>query len=493
MGNPPWISLRYLEPEYQKFLRGQFKDYRLLTGRGHLITHTEVAALFLVRAADLYLKEGGAIAFVLPRSFFTADQHDELRRGTFRFTENKMPHLLWTEAWDCDKVTPLFNVPSCVLWGEKVKAISGRQSFPGEILSGLLPRKNASLSEAQQHLAISPVTFSLHQHGRRTFWAPGKGTITKTASYYKKKFFQGATIVPRTFWFVQVKPSPLGFNPQAPPLATDPRAIKEAKKPYNEVHFSGQVESRFLYATLLSTDLLPFGHFPFRLVVLPIEPQTNKFKLLGATEAQEQGFSSLAKWLEKAEKEWEKLRGFKIESMNIFERLDRYHGLTRQDSRSTYRVAYIKSGTILTATLIDNNPIYFKINGHEIRLSGFLSDYVTYYFETINPSEAHFLAAILNSPEIDRIIKPMQTRGQWGPRDITKKVLELPIPQFEAGNPQHERLVELGELCARKVRDWLAQGGPGQVKSIGRLRQIVRQTLKTELMEIDEIVKRILI
>jgi hypothetical protein len=53
MGNPPWISLRYLEPDYQKFLRGQFKDYRLLTGRGHLITHTEVAALFLVRTADL--------------------------------------------------------------------------------------------------------------------------------------------------------------------------------------------------------------------------------------------------------------------------------------------------------------------------------------------------------------------------------------------------------------------------------------------------------
>lgn len=119
MGNPPWISLRYLEPEYQKFVKQQIKDYRLLTGKGHLITHMEVAALFLVRAADLYLKETGSIAFVMPRSVFTADQHDELRRGAFRFTQDRMLHLVWTTLWDCDQVAPLFNVPACVVWGEE--------------------------------------------------------------------------------------------------------------------------------------------------------------------------------------------------------------------------------------------------------------------------------------------------------------------------------------------------------------------------------------
>lgn len=44
MGNPPWIAFRYMEPAYQAFLKRQIiNDYKLLTGRGELITHLEVA------------------------------------------------------------------------------------------------------------------------------------------------------------------------------------------------------------------------------------------------------------------------------------------------------------------------------------------------------------------------------------------------------------------------------------------------------------------
>jgi len=158
----------------------------------------------------------------------------------------------------------------------------------------------------------------------------------------------------------------------------------------------------------------------------------------------------------------------------------------------TYRVTYIKSGTILTAALVDNKPVSFQVNGQEIDASGFLADHVTYYFETEDLNEANYLVSILNSPIVDEIIKPMQSRGLWGPRDIHKKVLELPIPQFEAENPLHQRLAALGEECTQKVQDWLSQGGPGQIKSIGRLRQMVRATLKPELEEINNLVKEIL-
>jgi len=99
MGNPPWLSYRYVEqPDYQAFLKDQItRTYRLLSGRGELITHLELGTYFLLRAADLYLKkEGGVIAFVLPRSIFSADQHDALRRGTFRPEVG----LEWTELWD---------------------------------------------------------------------------------------------------------------------------------------------------------------------------------------------------------------------------------------------------------------------------------------------------------------------------------------------------------------------------------------------------------
>ena len=86
----------------------------------------------------------------------------------------------------------------------------------------------------------------------------------------------------------------------------------------------------------------------------------------------------------------------------------------------------------------------------------------------------------------------MQARGLWGPRHICKKVLELPIPQFDEKNAAHRRLTELGEACRANVAQWLTSGGAGKIKSIGKLRGMVREMLKEELKEIDALVEKIL-
>ena len=500
MGNPPWIAFRFMEPAYQAFLKRQItQEYKLLIGRGELITQMEVATLFLVRAADLYLKSGGIIAFVLRRSLFSADQHDGLRKRAFRFSEDAMQKLFWREVWDCENITPLFNVPACVLIAEKVPhpvppplAGKGEGGITGQILSGKLERKNTSLAEAEKSLAVENVEFSVHTRGKRSFWATGTAVVTQGVSYYKKGFMLGATIFPRSFWFVQVKPSPLGFNPDLPPLETADRARQEAKDAYKSVFFKDTVESRFLYATLLSTDLLPFGHLDYRLVVLPIEPQGDHYKLLDANKARNRGFLHLAYWLEKSEEEWTRRRSAKAERMSVYERLDRFHGLTTQNPQAKYRVIYNTSGTYLTAAIVENEPIGFEVNGQNLTAHGFLVDYKTYYYDPTNSHEASYLAAVLNAPVIDKLIKPMQSRGLWGPRDICKKVLELPIPQFGAKNAIHRSLAELGKGCSAKVEPWLARGGAGKITSIGKLRSMVREMLKDELKEIDELVKKIL-
>ncbi len=214
MGNPPWISFRFMESDYQKFLKSQItQEYKLLTGRGELITQTEVATLFLMRAADLYLKSGGTIGFVLPRSLFSADQHDGLRKHSFKFSEDEGQTLSFREVWDCENVKPLFNVPACVLIADKGQTAKMEYPIAGQILSGKLERKNASLEEAEETLTIEDTEFSLHTRGKRSFWATGTAVSTYTESYYKKRFLLGATIFPRSFWFVQVQPSPLGFDP----------------------------------------------------------------------------------------------------------------------------------------------------------------------------------------------------------------------------------------------------------------------------------------
>lgn len=497
IGNPPWIAFRYMEPGYQAFLKTQIaQDYKLLTGRGELITHMEIATLFLVRTADLYLKSGGTVAFVLPRSLFSADQHDGLRKRTFKFSENSLQNLFWREIWDCENVEPLFNVPSCVVVADKGETASIQYPVAGQILSGRLDRKNASLQEAEATLTVENTMFSLHLRGRRSYWATGKAARAQAPSYpksyYKARFAQGATIVPRSFWFVRVKPSPLGFNPALPPLETDPRAIKEAKAPYRDVRLEGNVESPFLYATLLSTDLLPFGHLDYRLVVLPIEPEGEHYKLIKADEARRSGFMYLARWLERVEEEWVKRRSAKAERITALGWLDYRRKLTSQNPETKYRVIYNTSGTNLAAAVVANEAIEFRINGQSIYPGGFLTDYVTYAYGTMNEQEAFYLAAILNAPIVDQQIKPMQARGLWGPRHIVKKVLELPIPRFDEKDATHCRLAELGQACSIKVAQWLASGGAGNIRSIGRLRGMVRAMLAAELREIDALVAGIL-
>lgn len=382
VGNPPWIAFRDAEPAYQKFLKDQItKQYKLLVGRGELITHLEVATLFLLRTADLYLRSKGTIAFVLPRSLFTADQHDGLRKRTFRLSDDAAQKIFWREIWDCEKVSPLFNVPSCVVMADKRPMEATENASPmtaGHVLSGKLTRRNASLVEAETALTLENVEFSLHTHGKRSFWATGESATAQPASFYKRRFFQGSTIVPRSFWFLRVRPSPIGFNSDLPPLETDPRAMEEAKKPYRDVRFEGNVESRFLYATLLSADLLPFGHLDYRLAVLPIEPEADHYKLVTGEEARKIGVLHLAQWLERAESEWTKRRGAKAERMTIYQRLDRVHGLTGQNPQATYRVIYNTSGTFLTAAVIRNEVIELGVGGQRILARGFVADHKTY-------------------------------------------------------------------------------------------------------------------
>ena len=151
MGNPPWIAFRNTDLDYQTFLKRQITTEYQMEKRGHLVTHMEVATLFLLRAADLYLKPGGVVGFVLPRSLFHADQHNGLRRRTFKLSAAGPHTVAWTALWDCEKVSPLFSVPSCVVFGEKV-VLGTAQAAPlaGRVWSGQLFERNSSLEKSRR-------------------------------------------------------------------------------------------------------------------------------------------------------------------------------------------------------------------------------------------------------------------------------------------------------------------------------------------------------
>ncbi|MBI3670007.1 MAG: SAM-dependent DNA methyltransferase [Acidobacteria bacterium] len=492
IGNPPWLSFRFVEKgEYQDFLKRLIIDEcRLLEGAGHLITHLELGTLFFVRCASLYLKATGRIGFVLPRSIFTADQHDRFRRSM------ASGNATLTEVWDLDGVTPLFNVPAAVALGDVQSEAS--KVLRGEIVAGELKRKNASWAEAKAELSFERTDFHVVQQGKRTFLSTSRKKISVGRSYYQPFFKEGATIVPRNFWFIEFKArSKLGIDPKQPLVATDPRAEAEAKVPYKGTYFEGAIEAEFLYATLLSTDLLPFGHFDFRPVVLPLVEDVHGYKLLDAQRARAEGYLRLAEWLERAQETWTRKRKEKAGRMDIYQRLDLQRGLTGQDPKAKFVVLYPMSATYLCAAAVAKKMSAFEVGEQRILPGGFVADYVNFYFETNDHDEAQYVTAILNAPLIDSMLKPLQARGLWGPRHICKKVLELPIPEFRESNRKHTRLVEVGQECQTKVAEMISPLGQlfkdiRPAHAIGRARTAVRQALKEELAEIDSIVKEVL-
>lgn len=214
--------------------------------------------------------------------------------------------------------------------------------------------------------------------------------------------------------------------------------------------------------------------------------------LITAEKAHKRGFFHLAGWLQQAEGEWAKRRRAKAERMSLYEYLDLYGGLTGQNPQARMWVIYNTSGTHLAAAVVENEAIAFEVSGQSVVARGFVADTKTYHCELDDRLEAFFLTAVLNAPVVDELIKPMQSRGLWGPRDIHKKPLELPIPHFDPSQEAHRKLAELAAACTQKVAGWLAADGPGKVQSVGRLRSMVREMLTAELEEIDHRVRLLL-
>lgn len=71
-------------------------------------------------------------------------------------------------------------------------------------------------------------------------------------------------------------------------------------------------------------------------------------------------------------------------------------------------------------------------------------DHTLYWLPCSSPDEAHFLVAILNSRAVNEAIKPFQSMGLLGERHIHKKVLDLPIPEYDSRVTLHASLAEWG-------------------------------------------------
>ncbi len=477
IGNPPWLAMQFMKnPNYQHFLKNQTLDYELINRKQtHLFTHMEMATLFFCKVSELYLEDGGKIAFVMPKSILTAMHHVNFINMQFAHARKlllKIERILNTED-----VTSLFNVPACVIIA--TKGLPTQYPVPMWVLSGTLSTTNEKWANAKSLISIS----------ERNFQPQPISNVENRSPYYDH-FFQGATMFPRNFWFVSIQSDPhFGFDPELPYVVSDKKNL--TKEPWKKIVLEGNVEAECLYATMIGLDLLPFGFKRLRSIVMPLVSNDNKFVLMESkNDAIQNGLNHLANYLEKAEEHWRRFATKKASHFSIYQWLNYRNKLTNQNPQSKYKVLYAAAGTFLASCVIStNDKLAITVDGKDVSLRGFIAESMTYFFETDNELEAYYLCSLLNSKPIDDWIKPLQNKGLFGERHVHKRPLMLPIPKFDQNDPRHVAMAQLGKRCREIV---LANIDKIQSKSIGKDRTKVRQLLSSEIEQISNLVREII-
>ena len=442
IGNPPWVSYRYMSGDFKARFRQESRAAGLWVG-GKVATQQDLSGYFYMRAAGLYMRRAGRLAMILPQAAMSRQAYAPFRAGEVARFGQPVLRLRFTQAWAFGAgVQPLFPVPSCVLFAE-VQAGDTLPRLPARILAfaGSLPRRDADRAEAATTLTETPAAW------------PAIASSEPAGSPYRKAFRQGATLVPRRFVLVE----PMTTSGRLPPNPAFPlvrgRVGNQDKAPWKTLPpTEGTVEQAFLRPVLLGESIAPFCVLAPQLAVIPWA----EGELMDAARAAERGYPRLSQWLKNSETLWER---HKRNAHSFAEQLDYYGKLSAQFPIAPIRVVYTAAGTNLAACVVQDETAVI--------------DHKLYWAAVEDVAEAQYLCAIFNSKTLRAGVARYQSQGQWGARDFDKYIFNLPIPRFEGANALHRALAQAAQTAAGLVES--LPRTPGEYFT--RVRQRVRAAL----------------
>ncbi|MGH9667615.1 MAG: Eco57I restriction-modification methylase domain-containing protein, partial [Bryobacteraceae bacterium] len=387
VGNPPWLSYRYIaDPDYQDEIKRRAVDeYRIAPKKQKLMTQMELATVFVAHSMGWFAAKGARLGFVMPRSILSGDQHENLRVRSY----SAKCRFRLSAYWDMKDVVPLFNVPTCVLFAEESTDIgTAEDALPVKEWMGTLNERDCPWPVAEKELSYEQATGRVIYLAKRSALSTSAGASKPgTSSFYAKHFGQGATIVPRCFYFVR---SNLTFPLDPDGLywaETDPEQLKLAKKPYDDVHMSGQVEGRFFYYAVLARHILPFALLTPSTTVIPFVCGGAKPEVWDASILKRHGYREFGRWMEESERIWTLKRDKKAGQVSLYEWLDYQSKLTAQRLEDEHVVLYNAAGTNVSATSIRRSEFALPV----------IAEHKVYLGRGTGAEEADYLASVLNS------------------------------------------------------------------------------------------------
>jgi SAM-dependent methyltransferase len=453
VGNPPWLSYRHMPQDMQ----ATFREMSISRGLWHgheVATHQDLSGLFIARAAQQYLADDGTFAFVVPNAVLDRSYFEGFRAGRYDDQEEGIA-VGFTGTWDLRRLRPhFFPRGAAVVFGQRRPASNPiAMSASTERWTGKLPRGTDTWETVHPFITREPAVLAVHDD-------------SIIESPYEPRFGQGATAVPRMTFVVEVRNAgPLGLAGGQKSVRSYRSASEKAPWKYLDP-LEGAVEPEFLKPLLVSECILPFRTTTPRPAVIPLEGTT----LLNGNHSRIDLYPGLASWWRQAEALWIQHRS--SEKLTLEEQLNYRNKLTDQVPGTDLRVVYAASGMHAVASLLEDPTA--------------IIDKSVYWATVANRAEAMYLLAILNSPSLTDLVRPLMSYGK-DERHIDKHVWKLPIPLYEGANDTHAELATLGEECA-----WLA--GTLDIRATTnhvKLRQEFRAALSTNASakRADEIVQ----
>lgn len=441
IGNPPWLSYRFMTAAMQVTFKELSQERRLWAG-GTVSTHQDLSGLFVTRCIQLYLKAGCRFGFVMPLAVLSRRQFAGFRAGEYPAAIEPAT-VLFDEPWDLDGVRPHpFPVPSSVVFGTRGQGGEARPLPSGaKTWTGQLTDRNASWETADPHLSVSEGLVAI-----------GEGT---DVSAYRERFGQGASVVPRMLFLVDDAPAgPLGAGAGRKAVRSHRSSLE--KRPWRDLPgLEGVIETQFIRPLHLGATIAPFRPLEPLQAVVPWDG-----KHLLAPGSRMDLYPGLADWWGRAETLWQEHRA-PATQLSLLEQFDYRNKATHQFPPAPHRVVYSKAGNRLASARISDLDVFI--------------DHMLYWAAAASVDEARYLTAVLNSQVVLDRVAPFQSRGAFGPRHFDLYVFYVPIPLFDANNPAH---MEIAALASRAEEVAAATDIPA-----GTQFQAARRRVRTALDE----------
>ncbi len=457
IGNPPWIKYSDSKAVMREELELQSRAYNIWVGAQYT-PHQDIACLFYTRCVDLYLKPQGRIGMILPHSVLLSGQYKKWRTGEWNAICVDMEK---TMPWDLYSIEPnsFFPVPACVVYATKEKHPHQCKSLTNNVIKWIGPEGGPFEYETQTIRGVDEYT-----------------------SPYRDRSREGATIVPRVLFFVEVSESPVSWVKDICQIR--PRRSKSEKSPWKDLpdefirQLSGPIESPHVFEVFLGETLIPFALLDPLKAVLPIG---DRWQGPVISESQDAvggiDFRILGERMRERWRTMHRLRSGELwkevtKVQDLIKGLDYYGKLSIQTTKgsSPVRLVYNSSGRPTAAVLDNPGPII---------------DYTLYWLECNSMEEGFYLASIINSDFLEKAVEPLMPKGQYGARHLQKHLWNLNIPEYDPNIPLHDELANLGKILHFKIKKILLELQELQLQqsrsvSTRYLRKEIRNWLTTD-------------